>query len=290
MSLNLQQLRCFTAVAEHGSFTAAARALGMGQPGVTTHVKALEGRFGVELFLRRGSSVRLSQAGEVLLQSTRRLLAIEREAEEGLRAAGGLLTGELRLTAFNPMQAVQLLLAFRARHPGVRLAVTLGNTRTMVDALLGFQADVATVPQRDDPRLALQPFARMRIALLVPRGHRWARRRRVRVAELAGQPFVMREDGSHHQQVFAERLQALGVRVDTRLVTDSQEVVREAVAAGLGLGIALGIDLAFDPRLVAVPLDDLGEFPVLQIACLAERREAPLIRAFFATLAPLTGR
>ena len=97
--INFKQLRCFQAVAEHGSFTAAAQALVIGQPSITTHVRALEENFGVELFCRHGHLVELTHAGRALLVVSQRIFSLENEAAEILNTAGGLHGGKLNVGA-----------------------------------------------------------------------------------------------------------------------------------------------------------------------------------------------
>jgi LysR family transcriptional regulator, low CO2-responsive transcriptional regulator len=81
MAIGFTHLRTFHAVAEHRGFTAAANALGIGQPTVTTQIKELEERYGVELLLRRGRRVVLTEVGVALLEITRRLMNLSEEAQ-----------------------------------------------------------------------------------------------------------------------------------------------------------------------------------------------------------------
>ena len=98
------QLRSFHAVARSGSFTAAARELRVSQPTVTTQVKGLEREFGVELFVRRGRRIELTEAGRGLLDITRRLFSQEKEAADFLNESRELKTGHLRVGAVGPYQ------------------------------------------------------------------------------------------------------------------------------------------------------------------------------------------
>ena len=94
--VNIKQLRCFHAVAQEGSFTSAARALYVGQPSITTHVRSLERHFGVELFCRHGHNVGLADTGRALLAVTQQIFSLENEVDEVMRAASGLKTKLLK--------------------------------------------------------------------------------------------------------------------------------------------------------------------------------------------------
>ncbi|QRX83707.1 LysR substrate-binding domain-containing protein [Glaciimonas sp. PAMC28666] len=278
--MNFHQLRCFHAVALHGSFTAAARALFVGQPSITTHVKALEQRFGVELFSRHGHIVELTDTGQRLLSITHRIFTLETEAEETLRAAGGLLEGRIRIAAFDPVQVTQMVVAFGKRYPEVRVSVAFGNSGELSGSLLELQADVAVLPRLGDKRFYSVPYRRAKIALLVGAGHPWFERSDIRVEELEGQRIVTRESGSMQQKVFDDYLTECGVSVRRVLEIDSQDAIREAIAAGVGVGIALDV-IYPDARLRRLTIAEAPMFIDLELACLAERREAPVIKAFF---------
>lgn len=281
MKINFQQLRCFHAVAQHGSFTAAARSLLVGQPSITTHVRALESRFGVELFSRHGHNVQLTSVGQRLLLITQRIFSLESEAEETLRAAGGLLLGQLRIGAIGPEQVTRMVVAFGQRYPEVELLVSLGNTTETLNGLLTFRSDVAILPRQDDRRFHAVPFTRTRVVLLVSRDHPWANRKAVRIGELEGQRMVLREVGSATRKMFEEMLAKAEVRIRSVLEIESREAVRESVAMGIGVGIALDSETPPDARVHTLEIADAALFLPLDVACLAERREAPLIKAFF---------
>ena len=281
MKINFQQLRCFHAVAQHGSFTAAARALLIGQPSITTHVKSLERRFGVELFCRHGHNVKLTDVGERLLLITQRIFSLEGEAEDTLRAAGGLMLGQLRVGAISPEVVTQLVVNFSQHYPDVELLVSLGNTTELVNSLLTFENDVVIVPRQEDRRFRAIPYERTCLVLLVPRNHRWAQRKSVKLAELEGQRMVLREVGSATRKIFEEMLTAADVKIRPVLEIESREAVRESVAVGIGVGIALASETHFDQRLHTLEISDAPVYLQLDVACLAERWEAPLIAALF---------
>ena len=114
-SINFNRLRCFHGVAMEGSFTQAAKALGISQPSITTHVKSLEDHYGVELFARHGHKVELTELGRGLLFVTQRIFSLESEAIALLTEASGLKTGHLRIGAIGPSQVTNIVLAFGAQ-------------------------------------------------------------------------------------------------------------------------------------------------------------------------------
>ncbi len=281
-SINFNRLRCFHGVAMEGSFTQAAKALGISQPSITTHVKSLEDNYGVELFARHGPKIELTELGRTLFFVTQRIFSLEGEAIELLTEASGLKTGHLRIGAIGPSQVTNIVLAFGAKYPEVELSVTLGNSQDVLNRILNFRDDVAILPlEKGDSRFHSIPFSRNRIVILVRLDHHWAERDAIELKDLEGARLVLREVGSATRRVFEEALAAAKVTVKPILAIGSREAVREAVANGLGIGIALEDETLPHEQLKALRIADAEIVLHPHVSCLQERKDAPLIRAFF---------
>ena len=265
-----------------GSFTQAAKALGISQPSITTHVKSLEDHYGVELFARYGHKVELTELGRGLLFVTQRIFSLESEAIALLTEASGLKTGHLRIGAIGPSQVTNIVLAFGAKYPDVELSVALGNSQDVLNRVLDFRDDVAILPlENGDTRFHSIPFSRNRIVILVRLDHHWAERDAVDLKELEGARLVLREVGSATRRAFEEALAAAKVTVKPILAIGSREAVREAVANGLGIGIALEDETLPHEQVKALHIADAEIMLHPHVSCLQERKDAPLIRAFF---------
>ncbi len=276
------QLRAFHAVATQGGFTRAAAALGLTQPTLSGQVRALEDSYGVRLFERRGRGVELTGLGRALHDTTRRLFGLEAEAEQLLAAARGLTSGRLRVGADAPYLIVPLLADFNRRYPGIRLSLTFGNTERTLRGLFERRSDVAVLPDiESDERLHAVPYRRDRLIVFVDRGHPWAWRRSVRLAELEGRRLVLREVGSTTRALFERTVAAAGVALGETLEIGSREGVREAVAAGLGVGVVYESEFGRDDRLSPLALRDVELQSVECVACLQEQRPLRVVRAFF---------
>ena len=280
--MNHAQLRAFHAVAEAGGFTRAAEHIHVTQPTLSGQVAALEERYGVKLFERRGRGIELTDLGAGLREITRRLFAQETEAEQLLASAQGLTQGLLRVGADAPYQVIPLLARFNRRHPGIRLSMSFGNSERVLQELLDRRCDIAVLPDiADDARIHAVPFRSDRLVVFVPRDHPWAGRRSLRLTELAGQRLVLRESGSTTRAVLDRALAEAGVQPGSTLEIGSREAVREAVAAGLGIGAVFESEFGRDPRLHRLRLRDVDLRAVEYAACLRERRPVRVVRAFF---------
>jgi DNA-binding transcriptional LysR family regulator len=242
MALNLHALRVFVGVVDAGGFSRAAARLHVSQPAVSRAVIGLERETGVALLDRGARSVRLTDAGAALYDRAVELFAVERSAEEDLRARLALDRGVLHLGASTTIATYLLppvLGAFRARHPGIRLHVTSANTRAVARALLRRRLDIALVEGPvDDARLVVTPWREDELILIAPPDHPLAQRRRVvPSAALVDAPFIARERGSGTRAVTEEALAGAGMRARPILTLDSTEAIKQAVAAGLGIAI-----------------------------------------------------
>jgi len=242
MALNLHALRIFVGVVEAGGFSRAAARLHLSQPAVSRAVIGLERDTGTSLLDRGTRSVRLTDAGAALYDRAVELFAVERSAEDDLRARLALDRGVLHLGASTTIATYLLppiLGAFRARHPGIRLHVTSANTRAVARALLRRRLDIALVEGPvDDARLAVTPWREDELILIAAPDHPLATRRRaLPPALLADAPFIARERGSGTRAVSEAALARSGIRARIILTLDSTEAVKQAVAAGLGVAI-----------------------------------------------------
>ncbi|QEX17915.1 transcriptional regulator [Hypericibacter terrae] len=279
--MNHAQLRAFHAVASEGSFTRAAEVLHVTQPTLSGQVKELEARYGVKLFDRRGRRVYPTELGRSLLDLTRRLFSLEAEAEQILGAAKGLKRGHLRLAADAPFHVIGALSAFAKRYPGIRLSLTIGNSEQILDDLVEHRADVAVLANiSEDPRVHAVAFRRDRLIAFVEQNHPWAGRESLTLKELAGRRLVLREIGSTTRRLFENAMAARGLALGEVLEVNSREAVRETVAAGLGIGVVSESEFGSDRRLVPLQIEAEELAMTEYVACLSERRDLSLVRAF----------
>ena len=282
------QLRSFHAVAQRLSFTVAARELGVSQPTITTQVKSLEQEFGVELFVRRGRRIELTETGGGLLDITRRLFADEKEASDYLNETRGLKTGHLRVGAVGPYHVTDMLAAFNARYPGIYVSVTVGNSRESLRDLLDYRTDVAVLAHVDpDARLVAIPYRRHRVVVMCPADHDFADRRSIRARDMEGQRLIVREAGSTTRRAFDQAMREADVRPRIVMEIGSRESIREAVAKGIGLGVVSEKEFIPDPRIRALQVSDAEIYTYAHVVHLRERQNARLVRAFLGELAGL---
>jgi DNA-binding transcriptional LysR family regulator len=198
--VSLVALRVFREVAERGTFTAAATALGYTQSAVSRQIASLERAAGAPLLERRREGVRLTPAGQVVLRNAAGVLdQLDATARElaGLPAAGGTV----RLGWFPSAGAVMLpraISAVRRSHPSITVTTREGSTPALVRALRAGSLDLALLasappfrpPDTESPALVLETVAERSLLLAVPASHPLAGHDAVDVADLRGQRWI----------------------------------------------------------------------------------------------------
>jgi LysR family transcriptional regulator, low CO2-responsive transcriptional regulator len=278
---SLWSLKVFDATARLGTLSAAARELGLRQPTLSSHLAKLERHYGVELFYRRGRRLELTEFGSTLRESTHRMFRAEADALSMLAAVRSQYSGQLSVCAVGPYNITPIVRRFRASRPNVRVVVSVGDSKQIIERVLDFQCDIGVpVHGVSDPALHCIPYRKQRLVVFAPISHPLAKRAGLCLHDLAAQEFVVREEGSTTRRVFEQALRAAGVQIRVSVEMGSREAVREAVAQGLGLGVVADAAYIPDARLVRLNVTDFNAHTHPHIVCLAERTQVPLIAAF----------
>ena len=239
--INLDQLRVFQAVAQARSFTRAADAVHLTQPGVSKHIKQMEEYYGVPLFDRLGKKVALTQAGEILFEATQELMASISAAEQRIEDLKGLHGGKLILGASFPIGIYILpgvLAAFRQKYPAVEIALDIALSEKIVARILANKLDLGLVSHEvHDPRLSCREFMTDQLVAIAPRNHRWAGKKRIKPQDLLGETFIVAARGAGTRAVVEERLREKGVVLTNVMDFGNLEGVKRSVELGLGVTI-----------------------------------------------------
>ncbi|MBG0833018.1 LysR family transcriptional regulator [Planomonospora sp. ID67723] len=243
--LPLPQLHAFVVLAEELHFGHAAGRLGIAQPPLSQQIRRLENKIGHPLFQRGPGRVTLTPAGRELLPAARRAITELAGGLAAARAAASGQTGRIRL-GFAASLALTvlpgLLRTYRERFPGVRLDIHEMTTAPQIAALHERTIDVGLLrePPSDEPGLGFRTVLTEGFVAVLPSAHPLAAQRSVRVAKLAGEPFVLlpRAVGPGLHDQIADLCHAAGFtpRVAQRAV--EWQTVCALVGAGLGVSLA----------------------------------------------------
>ena len=237
-----RRLQIFRAVAEERNFTRAADRLHMAQPTVSQQIQALEEYLGERLFDRTSKSVTLTPAGQALYGQAGALLRQMAEVRRAVAEAAGNVGGNLTVGAsltIGEYVLPQVLAAFVREFPAVRVQLQIENTEAVVHQVLAGAVDLGLVegpvPAAD---LMEEPFLADELVFIAPSAHPWRLKPSITLADLQGEPLILREAGSGTRRVLEEHLQAAGVAPDRfRRVIEmaGTEAIKGAVEAGMGV-------------------------------------------------------
>jgi DNA-binding transcriptional LysR family regulator len=261
--LDLRRLRIYAAVAEGGSFTAAASALFLTQPAVSQQMAILEREAGVPLLKRLPRGIGLTPAGRLLADRTMRLLAEMDELEDELRRFGAGVR-EVHLGAF-PTAGADLvpltIRAYRERHPDVRIVLTPAHANDVVAQLHSSRIAVGLVWDYDfAPQAHDTPFDRVELLadplrVVLPADHPAAGEREISLRDLAEEPWIVRAHRPPYAQAFEQMCRIAGFEPQVAFRTDNYQAIQGLVAAGAGIGLVPRLSLT--PRrqdVTAVPM------------------------------------
>jgi DNA-binding transcriptional LysR family regulator len=271
--LKLQRLDVLRAVVSTGSVTAAAAELAYTPSAVSQHIAALERETGVKLLERAGRGVRATAAGTLLAAQAQEILARVGEAESALRALVEGRTGRLRLASF-PSAGTALvppsLAAFRARHPGVEVDLTLAEASPALAALREDRADLAIVlldaveADAKPPRLPAggtlvwRPLLRDPFYVALRPDHPLAAQSSIALEQLAGQPLICadRPAGCPIAACFERCCERHAFTPRYAVEVGDYPTVQSLVAAGVGIAAIpqLGLAPAIHQGVVIRPL------------------------------------
>jgi DNA-binding transcriptional LysR family regulator len=282
--MDLRQLQTFVEVAERGSFSAAADALGVTQPAVSQQIQTLERMLGATLIDRSARRAVPTDRGEVLHRYALRMLALRDEMARELASDSGEPAGHLIVGASTgPGEHVlpQLLGGFHAAHQRVEVTLRVDATGAVIDRILDRDLELGVVGARRSHRaLEFEPFLRDRVVLAVPAGHRFAGRT-VSLPELVAEPQIVMQSGAGVRTVIEDELRRAGVRPRDMAVAMElglQESAKSAVEAGHGVCFLSSLAVEKELRLGTLAtadvagLDPVRDFYSVRLATRSRRR------------------
>lgn len=283
-------LRVMRAIADEGSFTAAALSLGYSQPAISQMVRRLETRTGTTLVERVGRSVRLTEAGEVLARHAGPVLSALDAAEEEVAAIAGLRSGRVRLMAFPSASATlvpRALAKVKADHPGVTITFSEAEPRESLAALRAGECDLAVAfvyegtdlgrGEEDLDAFVTTPLVDDEVLLAVPHDHELAKAKKADMATLKDETWIAGcpRCRGHLLQLAS----TAGYVPDIAYETEDYVAVMGLIAEGLGVAVipdlilktvhhedvtALPMTPASRRHIVAVTTPDLQRVPAVK--------------------------
>ena len=285
--VTFRQLQSLLAIKRSGKISQAAQELNLTGPAITLQLKQLEEQLGLSLFDRSREGMRPTVAGDAALRTARdielRLRAFFEEVD-AIKEAG---TGRLAVGAVSTAKyfAPQLIAAFRAKHPGIEIVLSVGNRFGIIDALRQYDIDLALMgrPPRDFGVRSLL-FGDHPLVMIAAPSHPLAQRRSLAKEDLLGNAFIVREVGSGTRSsldIFMSDVSGWQELRHTEMT--SNETIKQAVMAGMGIAFISAHTIAMELELGRLKILDVEGMPIRRQwygVTRADREANPAMRAF----------
>lgn len=264
----LRQLQVFEAIVRHGNFTRASEELFLTQPTVSMQVKKLAEAMGLPLFEHVGRSVKPTQAALELYEACRDIFETLANLEMKIADIKGIKRGRLRLCVVSTAKyiAPELLGEFSQMHQGIEVSLKVTNRDRVIDRMQANEDDLYIMGQTpaDEIEVEAYAFAPNPLVVMVPRDHPLVGRKKIPLAEIAEEPFILREPGSGIRDATLRVFAAAGLRPRVRMELGSNEAIKHAIVGGLGVSILSLHTLTLEGSDGPVAVLDVDGFPILR--------------------------
>jgi LysR family transcriptional regulator, transcription activator of glutamate synthase operon len=241
--MELRQLRYLVALDDERHFTRAAQREHVAQPALSQQIRRLEEEVGLPLVERTTRRVALTDAGEALVARARRILHEVEGAQAELAALSGVQTGRVTVGVIHTMGPVDVSLAlaiFHQRHPDVELTVREQSSEELAEMLRVDELDLAflSVTERIESHgLGLHQLVSEELVVILPRDHRLAGHREVKMVDLAGEGFISYRSGARLRELLISAAQQAGFEPRVTLESNESRRIRRMVERGMGVAI-----------------------------------------------------
>jgi len=237
--MDLRQLSTLVAIADHGSFSAAARALYTVQSNVSGHIARLERELGVVLVDRQRGC--LTEEGTVVVERARRVIHELDDISAEMASRNDEVRGDTRLGCIGTTarwMLPQLLTSVTTQHPGVHITVHEGNTTTLLPRLLAQQIDAAILQLPvDEPEVEFEPLFAEELVLLVHSHHRLAGSEMLSIGALATEPLMLPPLGTALRRSIDRSAAQVGVTLQAQVEIDGVRLLTSLAFEGFGAAI-----------------------------------------------------
>lgn len=289
---SLNSLIVFHKVVKLGSFSKAAEALFMTQPGVSNHVAQLELQTGLKLLERERGKIELTREGRIIYKYAERIEKAARDLESAIKGMQKDARPQLKVgttPTYTRILMPHVLGGFQKTNQDILIKLDSGSSREMVDSLFSNQNDVIIAANLQlSKKLTAFPFLQEDLVLITSRKHTLAKKRSVSLADIKSYPFIIREEGSATRDVVLSALAAQDIIPSVLIEAKSTEFIKEWVSQGKGISILIkrAVFDHEDNSLKVVPLTDPLRLEI-SVLFLKAKRNNPSIKRFVAYLKEL---
>lgn len=287
LNLTIRQFRTLVAVARHGKISHAANALGLTSPAVTLQLQQIEEELNAQLFIREKKGTAVTDAGRIVLEHALAILSNLDALEESMKALNNLGKGTIRLGVVSTGKyfAPRIIAAFAESYPDIEIKLFAGNRSEIIRRLKEHEIDIALMgrPPKEIDVVSSIIGDHPHVFIANP-SHPLAKKLDINSRDLARFRFIIREQGSGTRTLF-ELFMADAIGELTHIPTemDSNETIKQAVAAGLGIAFLSGHTLEQELETGKIVILDVIDTPIKRhwfLVRRSSRKSTPAIGEF----------
>ncbi|HEY7167745.1 MAG TPA: LysR family transcriptional regulator [Candidatus Binatia bacterium] len=240
--MTIHQIRILLAVAKYTSITKASQALHISEPAVHQQLKALHSNFGRTFYRKQGRGIVLTPDGEAFCKRAAAVIERFEELEEHFsgkineRGTKSLSIGGSHLFSISVLSP--LIAQFKQTQPEVDVTLRIKSSSVIESAILKSKIDIALITNSSySTRLTVEPFRREHVVVIVSARHRWAKKRRLTLAEFATGFMILRDRKETNGWKILDEAERKGFQLKVLMKCDSVQSVKDAVMRGLGCGV-----------------------------------------------------
>ncbi|MDA2944408.1 MAG: LysR family transcriptional regulator [Actinomycetota bacterium] len=274
--MDLRQLTTLIAIADHGSFSAAARSLYTVQSNVSGHVARLERELGVVLVDRANG--RMTEHGDRVLERARRIMHELEDIVSDIRSREHDIAGDVRIGVIGTVARwvmPPLLASVAARHPSVHTIVSEGSSSALVPNVASGLLNGAIVHLPvDEPDMTVVPFFDEELLLMAPLDHELANEQRIAISDLHRRPLLLPPGGAALRRILDRSAAENGITLIPQTEVDGVRLLASLARDGHGAAIvpATALRAETSSDVVMIPVDGL---PRRRVAWVRRRRPNP---------------
>lgn len=292
LPFTLQQLRILKAIASEKSFTQASKILFISQPSISKQVKILENRLGILLINRENNKISLTEAGQVFLQYSERILAL---CEESCRALNDLKNGDRGNLIIGASQTIgtyllpRILAMFAQAYPQIDLKVQVDSTRMITKNVVDREVDIAIIggdiPIELRKNLKVENFVEDELALIIPMSHPFAieKKKLINKDDLYHLNFITLNSNSTIRKFIDDIL--IQNNIETKqfniiMQLNSIEAIKTAVSLGLGVAFVSSSAIEKEIKLKTIDIIKIDNIKITRTLSIITNRECYKSKAF----------
>lgn len=280
--LSLKQLQALEAVARLGSFTLAAKELGVSQPTISNLIYSLEQNYQCQLLDRSGNTITPRRSLDKIRGDVKATLALVNSIDHQLSQGRDLMSGRFQIGYTTYQIAMPLISEFVSRFPDVDVTARALASHDLLPLLYDGEFDVGLITATELPGdLAGVKIAAAQIGLVTQSDHPLALKGAATWSDVEGLKLIQREPSSATRRIFEAAANLSGISLDTVLGLGSWGSIKTLVLSGVGVGVAFDQECSDDPGVSFVPISDTNLIAGHFAACLPAMRHTSAVEQFF---------